>query len=100
MTAHNSFWCDKCPTRFNVESESAEVSCDCLDGEECPVCGVGTLTSWDTLIAHGVIPYGQRRHSEVEIHRRWLAGEYDPTVVSEQNHQARMRRRTGERDGR
>jgi hypothetical protein len=100
MTVYNSFWCDKCPTRFNVESESSTgVSCDCLDGDECPVCGNGTLASWDTLIAHGLIPYGQKKGDDVEIHKRWLAlgrahalrlaGEYDPKLVSEQNHQER-----------
>jgi len=90
-TAHNFFWCDKCPTRVNVQTESSEPSVDAYEGEPCPLCDGGVLQSWDWLVMTGCIPYSKTKGDEAEIHAQWLAGGYDREATKEENDRARSR---------
>lgn len=97
MTAYNGFWCDRCPTRIALATESDEVSCDAFIGEPCPLCDAGKLESWDTLIAYNAIPYTDAESplgkTDAEVHARYVSGAYDRDEVRVFNKAMRQKRR-------
>lgn len=71
-TRYFGFWCNKCPTRVSVETESDKPDAQPYYGEqECPSCFDGKLVDTDILCGSSEIPYHDEKDS-AQVHAEWL----------------------------